>query len=297
MNVQENYKDKLVVINNIPFSPTGYFVDLNTGSDVPYSFIHVSRYSPLESSTLYIGTQSGRLFRVENSQFTPDVTDLTGTGFPTGNISSIAMGGSEDTLLITFSNYGVPSVWQTVNNGVSLENKEGNLPDMPVRSCVLLPQDSRKALLATEIGVWSTDDLSRNPVVWQPAVDGLANVRVDMLQIRRSDNMVLAATHGRGLFTASYEPHLIPDEYSDQEINLYPNPNNGQFIISFFCENSKDVTIRIIDLDGRITETYNIQRYTGPFSKAFDLSNFASGLYIINIRIGDISYQKKVFIQ
>ena len=75
---------------------------------------------------LYISTQSGRLFRVENSQFSPDVTDITGTGFPTGNISCIAMGGSEDTLLVTFSNYGVPSVWQTVNNGRSWENKEGD---------------------------------------------------------------------------------------------------------------------------------------------------------------------------
>ena len=55
MNVQENFIDQLVVINDIPYNPTGYFVDLNTGSDVPYSYIHVSRYSPQESSGIFWG--------------------------------------------------------------------------------------------------------------------------------------------------------------------------------------------------------------------------------------------------
>ena len=297
MNVQGQYKDKLLIINNIPHNPDGYFMSLNTGSDVPFSFIHVSRYSPPESSTLIIGTQSGRLFKMENAQFYPKVEEITGRDFPTGNISCVAMGGSEDTLLVTFSNYGVASIWLTVNNGESWENKEGNLPDMPVRWCLLLPQDSRKALLATEIGVWSTEDLSRNSVLWQPAIDGMANVRVDMLQLRRSDNTVLAATHGRGFFTASYKANLIPDEYSDEKIDLYPNPNNGQFKISFYCRDYRNVSIEIFNLHGKIIKTFNTRCYVGPFSKTFDLRKFSSGLYTINISIGDNSYQRKVIIQ
>ncbi|MBK7426613.1 MAG: hypothetical protein IPI60_06105 [Saprospiraceae bacterium] len=31
---------------------------------------------------------------------------------------------------------------------------------------------------------------------------GLANTRVDMLQVRKSDNFLIAATHGRGLLHA-----------------------------------------------------------------------------------------------
>lgn len=125
----------------------------------------------------------------------------------------------------------------------------------------------------------------------------MANVRVDMLRLRRSDNTVLAATHGRGLFTASYKANLIPDEYSDVKIDLYPNPNNGQFKISFYCRDYRNVSIEIFSLHGKIIETFNTRCYIGPFSKTFDLRKFSSGLYTINISIGDNSYQRKVIIQ
>ena len=220
MTFTGEFNNRLVVIDHIPQNPNGRFVRLNTGSNVPYSHVHVSRYSPLESTTLYVGTQSGRLFRIKNTQNIPSVKEITGNNFPSGNISSVAMGGSEDTLLVTFSNYGVESVWLTTDNGATWESKEGNLPDMPVRWSILLPQNANKAVLATEIGVWTTDDLSSNPVVWIPANNGMANVRVDMLRLRRSDNTLLAATHGRGFFTMEFSHYEeMPKELAQKVID------------------------------------------------------------------------------
>jgi len=117
----------------------------------------------------------------------------------------VAVGNSEDNLLVTFSNYGVSSVWLTNNGGTTWMEKESNLPDMPIRWAVFHPENNGQALLATEIGVWATKTLNSVEPEWAPAVDGLANVRVDMLRLRKSDTTVLAATHGRGLFYAEYE--------------------------------------------------------------------------------------------
>jgi len=119
-------------------------------------------------------------------------------------MSCVAVGESEDDLLVVFSNYGVSSVWLTKDGGETWLEKEGNLPDMPIRWAVFHPENNGQALLATEIGVWATKTLNAVEPEWAPAVDGLANVRVDMLRLRKSDNTVLAATHGRGLFYAEY---------------------------------------------------------------------------------------------
>ena len=37
---------------------------------------------------------------------------------------------------VTFHNYGVVSVWYTSNGGVSWQNKEGDLPDIPTKTII-----------------------------------------------------------------------------------------------------------------------------------------------------------------
>ena len=192
-------------ISGLPLKSVGEYVWLTTGVSVPFSHVKVSPHSPWGTTTLFLGTQSGRLFKVLNAHSDPQVTEIGSGAFPSGNISCVAVGSSEDTLLVTFSNYGVPSVWQTCNGGTTWQEKEGNLPDMPVRWAVYLPGEGVQALLATELGTWATDNLHEDDVSWVPSVEGLANVRVDMLKIRKGDGTILAATHGRGLFTAKYQ--------------------------------------------------------------------------------------------
>src|SRR6185503_8403928 len=57
---------------------------------------------------------------------------------------------------------------------------------------------------------------------------GLANTRVEMLQIRSSDNLVAAATHGRGLFTSDVFMTPYPDftatptiTYTNKPVQFY----------------------------------------------------------------------------
>lgn len=66
-------------------------------------------------------------------------------------------------------------------------------------------------MIATDAGVWTTDDINGDQTHWDPTNpgNGMPFVRVDMLLLRESDKVVLAATHGRGLMTTDVFLHLL----------------------------------------------------------------------------------------
>jgi hypothetical protein len=147
---------------------------------------------------------------------TPSGTQLTlPAGITSGSyISSIDIeDGDANHYLLTISNYSRQSVWESTDGGAnwtSLDNNGINLPDMPVRWGVFVPGGFHPGqrvnatggiLLATELGVWSASTITGNTTVWTANNTGMGNVRVDMLEVRESDKLVVAATHGRGLFT------------------------------------------------------------------------------------------------
>lgn len=160
---------------------------------------------PNTANRVYFGIDNGRVYRIDNAHGgSPSVNQInSGAGMPFGYISCIAVeDGNADHLLVTYSNYGLNSIWETTNGGSTWRSVEGNLPDMPVRWAIFNPHNSDQALLATELGVWSTDNLDGTNTQWGASNSGLANCRVDMLQTRTSDHLVIAATHGRGLFAS-----------------------------------------------------------------------------------------------
>lgn len=180
---------------------------------------HIS-VSPNTANRVFFGTSNGRIVRVDNANAAGPVgTNITGAGMPPSTVSCIAIQpGNDNHLLVTYSNYGTNSVWETTNGGTTWSSVEGNLPDMPVRWALFNPSNSLQAIIATELGVWSTDLLSGAATVWGPSNTGMANVRTDMLQIRSSDNLVIAATHGRGLFSSDVFASPYADFVSNKRI-------------------------------------------------------------------------------
>jgi len=273
--------NQLLRISGIPNNISGTFINLNTGLNVYYSAVEYSPYSPLNTSTIYAGSLSGRLFRVANAQAVPQVTEITGADFPVGAISCIAIGGSDDTLLVTFSNYGIPSVWQTYDGGISWEDKEANLPDIPIRWALYYPDNARYAMLATELGIWTTSNLDETGTIWVQNIEGLANVRVDMLQMRLSDFTVIAATHGRGLATAVWDIETgIGESEANSDFQIFPNPTTGEFKI----QNSKFKiqNVEVVDLNGKALQSMNLELRI-PGTLELDISHLPAGIYFIRI--------------
>ena len=289
------HANELLVVPDIPQNGNGTFVDVGTNTDGYFSHVKISPFSTPGSTTVFLGTVSGCLFKVTNAQALPQTTEIGSAQFPASNISCVAVGGSEDTLLVTFSNYGVSSVWQTFDGGAQWNEIEGNLPDMPVRWAIYHPQNSRQALIATELGVWSTGNLHDQQVYWQPQTTGMANVRVDMLVVRESDNMVLAASHGRGLFWAEFPVDLFAGvtDQPDQDLNFTIRQSAGQLIIDLGPTSLEPVDISLYSLNGKQVMNRKIASGT---SHALNTEALTPGVYLVKINNKGKTTAQKVVI-
>jgi hypothetical protein len=143
-------------------------------------------------------------------------------------------------------------------------------------------------MLATETGIWITTDALAQNVVWTPQVEGMANVRVDMLKIRPSDQKVLAASHGRGLYTTTWDLRGTSSTgqiIADKEFRVYPNPSAGPFTIETNLQ--KQAFVTIMDVRGRVVRMLSVE--PGSQSLKVDLSKEGKGTYYARIGNADNS--------
>ncbi|HQO48776.1 MAG TPA: T9SS type A sorting domain-containing protein [Bacteroidales bacterium] len=262
-------------------------INLGTANNVPFSYVGFSKFSPPGTTTLIVGTQSGRLYKVLNAQAEqPQVTDIGSSSFPTANISSVAIGGSEDTLLVTFSNYGVSSVWQSFNGGANWHEREGNLPDMPIRWAIYHPQNTGQAMLATETGIWTSNTLLEPNTVWVPASEGMSPVRVDMLRLRENDLKVIAASHGRGMFTTNWNVDIYTSQSEKTTANdwsVYPNPATDFLSLSFGTDKLKTLSYSIYTADGKQIQPPTILDPTSN-NRLIAVDRLKKGTYILHVK-------------
>ncbi len=264
--------NRLLKISILQDTIINEYINLGTGLNTYFSNILVSPYSHEGKTTLFVGSQNGKLFEIKDSQKNPYSFDIGSPDFPLGYISSIAIGGSEDTLLVTFSNYGVQSVWETYNGGNTWNDISYNLPDIPIRWALYHPENANQKLLATELGIWSFDKNN----IWKPNTT-FPNVRVDMLRVRKSDNTVLAATHGQGLFFGRWEKKSVGiKEQITAKTIIYPNPTKDIINID-----SKEKSFySIFDLKGTVIKKGKVRKNK---TEKVDLSNYDNGIYIVKI--------------
>ncbi|MFM8317866.1 MAG: T9SS type A sorting domain-containing protein, partial [Bacteroidota bacterium] len=71
-------------------------------------------------------------------------------------------------------------------------------------------------------------------------------------------------------------------------ISLFPNPNQGQVVLSGEFDNTPGMTIlTIANLAGQNVATYNVEGLQGSFRHELDLKSIAPGLYFLSIQRND----------
>ncbi len=162
---------------------------------------------PNTPNRVYFGGQSGRVIRVDNAHIGNPVQGTLVASLPGGApVSCVYLDSlSDEHILVSMFNFGqnLTNIWVTYDGGTEWIDIEGDLPDMPVRWAIFDPADHQRVMIATEAGVWVTDDVNGDATHWEPIPpsNGMPFVKVEMLLMRDSDKVVLGATHGRGLFT------------------------------------------------------------------------------------------------
>ena len=88
---------------------------------------------------------------------------------------------------------------------------------------------------------------------------------------------------------------LSVDEFEFDNLNIFPNPNNGEFTVNFNSNSGKDIAIEVYDIRGRsvMAKSYN---NIGIFNETITLGNVQSGMYLLNIKDGDRKVTRKIIV-
>lgn len=256
------------------------------------------------NAVVYAGTSSGDLVKISNSSSSnPTVEDVTGSNFPEGYISGVNVNPTNnDKVLISFSNYEVPSIFYTNDGGDTWTDVSGNLEenidgtgDGPSVRVVGILGNGLKYFAGTSAGLYSTSTLDGTNTNWiRENETGIGATVVEHMEIRQ-DGLVVAATHGNGVFTADFplnntdllakaidEP-TSPMVFESSTSSIITTIQNvGELAISDF-----DVSLyidEVLIVTDNVTSTINnSETYQHTFSETYDFTQ--SGEYIIEVLV------------
>ncbi|HTP14069.1 MAG TPA: T9SS type A sorting domain-containing protein, partial [Bacteroidota bacterium] len=242
-----------------------------TKTNLPGHDITAVGVSTTPANRLYYGTDSTRVFRMDNANVatgSTNPTEITGGTFPAdAYVSCIAVNPKNaDSAIVVFSNYTVLSLFFTANGGTSWSNIGGNLEENTAtgagrgpscRWATILPTSTgAQFYVATSTGLYSTSTLNGTSTVWALEGAGVIGNEVSTMVISRpADGLVAVATHGSGVFSAQAITSVpsgsspVPETFSLAQ--NYPNPFNPSTTIQYVVPRTGTVSIEVYDVGGR----------------------------------------------
>ncbi len=81
------------------------------------------------------------------------------------------------------------------------------------------------------------------------------------------------------------KPEYTSDEVMQfKSVNLYPNPNNGNFTLDISLYEKDDVQIEVYDILGQMQQAHKIGKDEKNYTFEFNINNLNNGLYFISIK-------------
>jgi photosystem II stability/assembly factor-like uncharacterized protein len=181
----------------------------NTASemgDIPYHTIFAISESPLRAGLIYVGTDDGKVQITRDGGRTwneivaglPDqkwVSRIVASAFDLGTVYLTQNGKREDDF--------TPYVWRSTDFGKTWKSIVGNILFGPVNVIREDPVDKDILYVGTDGGVFVSKDGGET---WDALGGNLPMVYVHDLIIHPRDNVVVIATHGRGMWALDADP-------------------------------------------------------------------------------------------
>jgi hypothetical protein len=178
------------------------------------TYINAIAVAEGDSDLIWVGYGDGSVFYTTNgTDASPTWTRVDGTVLPNRLCTRITIApplpsGAPDVpyrkVYVTFAGFSFGNVWKTENNGATWINIHPNnnnnttLPNVPVFSLVVSPSNPQILYIGTEIGVFASGD---GGDTWSPGSGVPARTRI--AELFWMGPKLVAATHGRGIFTLS----------------------------------------------------------------------------------------------
>jgi hypothetical protein len=277
------------------------------GPSAVYTSLDVSEAN---TNILYLGTNVGTVFRVDSCRTNNSAArvNITSSNFPLGAYVSCIEADSRNVnnVMVTFSNYGVQSIFYSTDAGATWNNVSGNLEENtdgsgngPSVTWANIYNDGATTTyyVGTSIGLFSTTQLNGTNTVWtQEGPNTIGNVIINMITSRPFDHNIVVATHGNGMYSNKiFTPSGISNISSAQvSVNCFPNPFTTSVSFDVSELNGK-TNVDIYTLNGtlvrRIAATSNQIIWDGNNTSG---SVCAPGTYLANIQCNGKAVVKKV---
>jgi photosystem II stability/assembly factor-like uncharacterized protein len=174
--------------------------DPATRGDIPYQTLFAISESPLKYGLLYAGTDDGRLWITKDGgKAWQEIT----AGLAPGKWMSRVVASAYDLGTVYLTQNGkrdddfTPYVWKSVDYGKTWQDLSKGIPVGPVNVIREDPIDKNVLYVGTDMGAYVTTDGGKT---WMVLGGNLATVYVHDLIIHPRDNVVVIATHGRGMW-------------------------------------------------------------------------------------------------
>ena len=168
------------------------------------------------SRKLYIGTEDGDVFRLDDPAYTGAATapvDITPAGASSSSIvSGISVNPEDDNeVLVVYSNYGITNIFHTTDANAAtptwtaVEGSTTAVQLASIRSCAIINDPSGDLyFIGTSTGVYCTSTINGASTVWgKVGTDEIGYAVASGMRVRTSDNNMVIGTHGNGMYQLS----------------------------------------------------------------------------------------------
>lgn len=123
-------------------------------------------------------------------------------------------------------------------------------------------------------------------------------VKVMMMDPAKEENTMLnKALKEEGKVNASKQAMEEMPSLNLQELTFSPNPNRGQFSLSFDIPERGNTLVRITDTTGKVAFEEKLENFEGQYNQKIDISENYKGLYYLQVIQGDKVMTKKIVVQ
>jgi hypothetical protein len=105
------------------------------------------------------------------------------------------------------------------------------------------------------------------------------------------------ATADRTLVANFVDVTGVFDVSLSKSVEVYPNPNSGQFKLDFDNDYIGNLNIKLYSVNGSVIKQLDLNKSSNKFTCNFDLDNIAAGTYYIDITTTKENFTKTVIIK
>ena len=84
---------------------------------------------------------------------------------------------------------------------------------------------------------------------------------------------------------------------SINNLDVYPNPSDDIFNISFISQEIQSLKIRVLNIVGEVIYSESIENFVGEYTKQIDVGDNAKGVYLLEINNNTTIENKKIIIR